>query len=141
MSDYTSEIKTIPFKREMVYSVLSDLNNLRLVQDKIPQDKINDFSFDEDSISFSVSPVGNVTIHVIEREAPKTIKFGARGVPAEANLWIQLVEIEGEEVTKLKITARTSLNPFLKAMVSKPLQDGINKIADILAAVPYDEIV
>jgi hypothetical protein len=26
-------------------------------------------------------------------------------------------------------------------MLSKPLQDGLNKIADVLAAVPYDEIV
>jgi hypothetical protein len=40
----------------------------------------------------------------------------------------------------MKLTIKAKLNPFLKPMLSKPLQEGINKIADILAAVPYNEL-
>ncbi len=47
--------------------MLSDLSNLGKVQDRIPQDKIQDFEFDKDSCSFSVAPVGKITFQIVER--------------------------------------------------------------------------
>ena len=49
MTEFTSDIKTIPFNETEIFEVLSDLTNLERLKDKIPQDKINDFSFDKDS--------------------------------------------------------------------------------------------
>jgi hypothetical protein len=40
----------------------------------------------------------------------------------------------------MKITLRADLNPFIKGMVSKPLQEGLEKIADMIAELPYDKI-
>ena len=34
-------------------------------------------------------------------------------------------------------TVRAELNPFIKPMVSKPLQDAIDKISTMLASLPY----
>jgi carbon monoxide dehydrogenase subunit G len=140
MTEFTSEIKTLPHSEQTVYEVLSDLNNLEKLKDKIPQDKIKDFSFDRDSCTFSVDPIGKVRFSIIDREPSKTIKFAAEQLPVEVNMWIQLKELNPGD-TKMKLTVKANLNPFIKPMLSKPLQDGINKIADILAAVPYDEIV
>ncbi len=136
MTEFTSEVKTIPYNEEDIFNMLSDLNNLELVKDKIPQQQIKDFTFDKDSCSLDVNPVGKVKFSIIEREPNKTIKFQAEGTPVELNMWIQLKQTE-ESNTKMKLTIKAKLNPFLKPMLSKPLQEGINKVADILAAIPY----
>ncbi|GBU07092.1 hypothetical protein AwDysgo_04230 [Bacteroidales bacterium] len=140
MKEFVSEIKTIPFSEELVYKALSDLRNLERVQDKIPQDKVSDFEFDQDSCSFAVKPVGKVKFSIIEREPFKTIKFTANEAPIEILLWIQIKKIE-DNICKLKLTVKAKLNPFIKPMVSKPLKEGIEKVAEVLANLPYNEIM
>ena len=131
-----TEVKTIPFNEDRIFNMLSDLSNLGKVQDRIPQDKIQDFEFDKDSCSFSVAPVGKITFQIVEREPNKTIKFTTTNSPVPLFLWIQLKQVE-ENDTRMKITVRAELNPFIKPMVSKPLQDAIDKISTMLASLPY----
>lgn len=140
MADFVSEVKTIPYSDQDIFKVLSDLNNLELVKDRIPQDKIKEFSFDSDSCTISVDPIGNVRFVVIEREPNSTIKFEAEQIPFAVNLWVQL-KASAENETKMKLTVRAELNPFIKPMVSKPLQQGLDKMAEVLAMLPYDEIL
>ena len=45
MTEFVSEVKTIPFNEDRIFNMLSDLSNLGKVQDRIPQDKIQDFEF------------------------------------------------------------------------------------------------
>ena len=42
-----------------------------------------------------------------------------------------------ETESKMKVTVKADIPFMLKAMVSGPLQDGVEKIAAALAAVPY----
>jgi len=139
MTEFISDIKTIPYGNRIVYETLSDLNNLEKLKNRIPSDKIEDFTFDSDSCSFSVSPVGKVRFSIIDREPLKTIKLTADQSPVAVNMWIQLKET-GEQETKMKLTIKADLNPFLKPMISKPLQEGIDQIADIIAKIPYETL-
>lgn len=139
MTEFISDIKTIPHNDEDIFRVLSDLSKLELVKDKVPQDKIKDFKFDQDSCSFNISPVGDIKFNIIEREPNKLIKFQSENLPFETYLWIQLVQ-KGEKDTKMKITIRSKINALMKGMVSKPLQEGIDKISDMIANLPYDQI-
>lgn len=91
MSQFESSVKQIPFSQERVYAKLSDLSNLESMKDRIPQDKVKDISFDSDTLTFSVDPVGKITLQVIEREPFKCIKFETTQSPLPFNLWIQLV--------------------------------------------------
>ena len=136
MTEFVSEIKTIPYNEDRVYAMLSDLSNLERVKDRIPQDKIKDFEFDSDSCSFAVDPVGKITFQIVEREPNKTIKFTTTNSPVPLFLWIQLKQVE-EADTRLKMTIRADLNPFIKPMVSKPLQDALDKISNVIASLPY----
>lgn len=138
MSKFESGIKHIPHPQTAVYNALSDLNNLDKVKDKLPEDKIKDLSFDSDSLTIG-APMGSVSMRIIEREEPKCIKFATEKSPIAANLWIQIVP-EGEEACKMKLTIKADINPFIKGMVSKPLQEGLEKIADVLAMIPYNNI-
>ncbi len=139
MTEFVSDIKTIPHNDEDIFRVLSDLSKLELVKDKVPQDKIKDFRFDTDSCTFSISPVGEVTFRIVEREPNKTVKFQSENLPFDTFLWIQLVQ-KAEKDTKMKITIRSKINALMKGMVSKPLQEGIDKISDMIASLPYDQI-
>lgn len=138
MSKFESGIKHIPHPQTAVYNALSDLSNLDKVKDKLPEDKIKDLSFDSDSLTIG-APMGSVSMRIIEREEPKCIKFATEKSPIAANLWIQIVP-EGEEACKMKLTIKADINPFIKGIVAKPLQEGLEKIADVLAMIPYNNI-
>jgi carbon monoxide dehydrogenase subunit G len=56
--------------------------------------------------------------------------------PVPFNLWIQVLPVD-EQNSKMKLTLKAELNPFIKSMVEKPLQDGLEKIADALSKVHY----
>lgn len=139
MTEFTSEVKNIPHNEADIFRVLSDLSKLDLVKDRIPADQIKDFKFDSDSCSFRVDPVGEVRFCVIEREPCKRVKFKSENLPFDVFLWIQLVR-KAEKDTKMKMTLRADLNPFIKGMVSKPLKEGLEKISDVIASLPYDKI-
>ena len=51
-------------------------------------------------------------------------------------MWIQLLPT-AESACKMKVTIKGDIPFMLKAMVSKPLQEGVEKIADMLAMIPY----
>ncbi len=138
MAKFESSIKQIPYPQQAVYNMLSDLTNIERVKDRVPEDKLKDLSFDKDSISISVPPVGAVSMRIIEREEPKTIKFESANSPMPFNFWIQLLPVNETE-SKMRLTIKADIPFMLKGMVTKPLQEGIEKIAEALAMIPYGE--
>ena len=150
-STFESNIKQIPHKQESVFNTLSDLNNLQVlkdrfeqVKDQIPEDKrkemekLKDLRFDSDSITINAPMVGDLKMRIIDRDFPKTIKFETENSPIPFNFWIQLLPT-GEFSCKIKLTIKAELNMFIKGMVKKPLEEGIEKIADALAMIPYED--
>lgn len=157
MAKFESTIKHSPYEVSKVYAKLSDLNNLSVIREKfndpatlekfggqIPADKLESIkqqletmTFDADSISMNVAPIGNLCVRVVEREPEKCIKFQSENSPISFRLWIQVLP-ESAGGTKMKLTIDADVNPFIKAMVSKPLKEGIERMADVLAAIPYE---
>lgn len=66
-SKFESSVKQIPYPQQAVYDNISDLRNLEKVRDRVPADKVNDFSFDEDTVSLSVAPVGELKLRICEK--------------------------------------------------------------------------
>ena len=137
MSKYESKVKHIPYPQQNVYRNISDLNNLERVKDRVPGDKIRDFSFDSDTVSVSVPPVGQITLKIVERDEPKCVKFEAEQSPMPFNLWIQMLPVD-EQNSKMKVTVKADIPVMLKALVGNALQDGVDKVADALAQIPYE---
>ena len=141
MAQYESNIKHIPYSQERVYNKLSDLNNLNSVRDRLDlikdklDGKLEDMTFDSDSLTLKVQGF-NLTLRIIEREPLKCIKFEGDKTPIPLNLWIQILP-EGMDNAKMKVTIRAEVNMFMKAMVAKPLQEGVEKLADMLSMIPY----
>jgi carbon monoxide dehydrogenase subunit G len=136
MTKFESSVKQIPYPVEDVYRNISDLSNLERVRDRIPQDKLQDFQFDSDSVQVSVSPVGTIKLRICEREENKCVKFETEQSPMPFNLWIQVLPVDSNS-SKMKVTVKADIPFMLKGMVSGPLQDGVEKIADALSQIPF----
>ena len=135
-SKFESSIKLVPYPQQAVYNNISDLRNLEKVKDRVPEDKVNEFTFDEDTVGLSVAPVGELKLRICDREEPKCVKFETVESPVPFNVWIQILPVD-EQNSKMKVTVKAELNPFIKSMVEKPLQEAVEKIADALAQVQY----
>ena len=133
MTKIESTIREIAYSQQAVYNMLSDLSNIQKVQDKIPQEHVKDLTFTSDSISIS-TPMGAVKMVIVNREE---IKFETQESPLPFNFWIQILPVD-ETSSKMKLTIKADLNPFIAGMVKKPLQEGIEKIADVLQLIHYE---
>lgn len=160
MEKFESEVKYISYPLEVVYNKMADLNNLSAIKDRFSDpnfqsaaisasggkvsesqmqsiaEKVQNMRFDTDSVSLDVNPVGNVTLQIIERELNKTIKFETANSPVPMNMWIQLLPVSTGGC-KMRLTVKAELNFFIRKMVEKPLREGVEKIADMLAMIPY----
>lgn len=141
MAQFESTVKYVPYSQERVYAKLSDLSNLESVKDRLEDikqkidGKLEEFSFDADSLFIKVQGI-NMTLRIVDREPMKCIKFEGDKTPIPLNFWIQILPVTADQA-KLKVTIRAEVNMFMKAIVSKPLQEGVEKLADMLAMLPY----
>jgi carbon monoxide dehydrogenase subunit G len=136
MAKFESNIKQIAYSQEAVYRCISDLSNIEKIRDRIPADKFEKLAFTSDEITIG-SPVGEVTMKIIERDEPKCVKFQTVQSPVPMTMWVQMLPVE-EQTSKIRVTIDADIPIFLKGMVSKPLQEAVEKIADALAMIPYD---
>lgn len=145
-SRYISDIKFINNHEEVIFNYLSNFENLskylnegllEKITEQVPQIKITDFESDTDSCRFQVSGMGQAEIRIVEREPYKNIKINSTGsMPVSIILWIQLLPVTTSE-TKLRLTLDADMNMMLKMFVGNKLEEGINRLADLLAGLPY----
>lgn len=160
MTKYESTIKKIYAPVGNVYAKLNDLSNLSAIQERLSDpafeqvvrqqagDKVNDeqlarlrdivqkLQFDRDSVTADAGSLGTLSLRVVEREDPKLVKFQTENSPVAANLWIQLLPASDTQCA-MKVTLGADLNFFLKQMLKGKLQDGVERLADMLAMLPY----
>ena len=135
---FESSVREIPFPQQDVYDMLSDLSHLQKVRDRVPDEKLNGLEFDSDTVSMKVDPVGLISMRIVDREEPKCIKFETTNSPLPFNFWIQMLPVT-TTTSKLRLTIKADLNPFIKGMVSKPLKEALEKIADAMAMMDYSK--
>jgi carbon monoxide dehydrogenase subunit G len=143
---YVSDIKIVNNNQEIIYNYLSNFENLSKyvnegllskMSEQIPQIQISNFESDSDSCRFQISGMGQAEIRIIDREPHKTIKINSSGgMPVGITFWIQLLPVSAYE-TKLRLTLDADMSMMIKMMVNKKLEEGINRLADMLAALPY----
>ena len=136
-SKYESKITSAPCSAQQIYSVLSNLKNIERVRDLIPQDKIQELEIEPDRIRMKVDGLAQkITIAIVDRIENDTVKFGAEGIPMQANFWIQLKEISPAD-TRIRLTVKADIPLMFKFMVEKKLKEGLDQAADMLAQFPY----
>ena len=136
-SKYESKITSAPCSAQQIYRVLSNLQNIERVRQFIPQDKVQEMEIEPDRIRMKVDGLAQkITIIIVDRIENDTIKFGAEGIPMDANFWIQLKELTPTD-TRIKLTVKADIPFMFKMMIGKKMQEGLDQAAEMLAQFPY----
>ena len=97
-SKYESKIGQIACNEDVVFAVLSNLENLNRFSEMIPRDKVKELEITSDYIRMKVDGLAQkFTIRIVEKEEYKTIKFGVDNIPMAVNMWIQLKQVDEQE--------------------------------------------
>lgn len=130
-----SKIGNIKHKDEDIYTFLTDFNNLKNL---VPADKVQNWQADENSCRFTVAPLGEAGVKILEKEPYKLIKLtGIDTVKYTFYLWIQIKQL-AESDSRIKLTMEVDLNPMMQMMVKKPLQEFLDKVVDQLEVVNFN---
>lgn len=140
MADYTSGIKSIKATQTQVYNKLSDLSGLVNIGEALKHhpeaSKVTIEGIDADNCAFVIAGAGRLHLRIVEREPEKCIKLESVDAPIDLTMWIQLVPADVYD-TRLRLTLRTELNFIMRKMIGDKLQDGVEKLADMMAMLPY----
>jgi carbon monoxide dehydrogenase subunit G len=129
-----SKIGKIENTDERIYNFLTDFNNFK---EFIPKDKLQNWQADESSCRFTINPVGETGVKIIEKEPFKLIKLtGIEESKFDFKLWVQLKQVK-ENDTRIKLTLDADLNPMFQMMAKKPLQEFMDKLVDQLSKYPF----
>jgi len=131
MKTYESKVVAIKRLDEDIYKALSSFKNFSPLAQMA---KVENWQADDDWCKFDVKNIGAVGLKIIEREQNKTIKIsGDGGIPFDFFLWIQLKPVAPYD-TRLKLTLKEDMNIMMRMMIGKKLQEGIDSLADQIAA-------
>ncbi|RRD80121.1 hypothetical protein EII14_03575 [Alloprevotella sp. OH1205_COT-284] len=156
MTKYESQIYTVNTPQELAFARLSNLRHFETIKTAfsdpamierivagVPSDQmspeklqtlreqIEKMEFTDDTLTLD-STMGRIALVIIERDAPKLVKFETQGAPVSANLWVQLLP-KGADQSALKVTVGAELNFFIRKMVEKHLKQAPDGIATFLS--------
>ena len=129
-TSFESDTKRIEAPQRSVFEKLSNADNLEKLKERIPADKLDNI----------------VQLLVLCRGWPgsagKDRNLAAGGYTCRItenipfDIRMELIP-KGAEACEMKLIAGLQLNPFMLGMVQKPIKDGLNRIVEALAQVPY----
>lgn len=129
-----SKIGKIESTDERIYNFLTDFNNFR---ELIPSDKLQNWQADESSCRFTINPIGETGVKIIEKQPFKLIKLtGIEESKFDFKLWVQLKQLQ-EKDTRIKLTLEADLNPMFQMMAKKPLQEFLDKLVEQLSKYSF----
>ena len=130
MALYQSKTITVNKPFEEVYGKVSDLKNIKQFRDRIPKEYTVNFECDTDYVQFRVAPVGDLLLRIVERGADK-IRLNIEKLPFEAEMSMNIGNVSPSE-TNIQLVLDADIPFFVKHIVGNKLEEGMDKIADIL---------
>ena len=95
----------------------------RHLEEILPSDRVTEFSATETGCRFKASGSFDVVIERKDMERPRLIRFDSqKGTPIRFSLNV-LIEEKGDERCEVQVVCDADLNPFMRMMAEKPLQE------------------
>jgi carbon monoxide dehydrogenase subunit G len=126
-STYESRTGKLNYSAEEVYYFVTDIRNLKRF---IPQDSISDLEISQDSCSFRVSMLGEVTVRITEKLLNKKIVFSGNALKINDFSIIMDLLDTGKRQSEFRITLEANMNPFLKMVAAEPVKQFLVTLVD-----------
>ena len=129
MSNFKSPEVKVNLSTEMLYTKLSNLNNLK---DILPSE-ITDFHSTEDSCSFKMGGMPKITLVIAEKTPFSKIVLQAENSQIPFSLECNISQ--NGEICKALLEVNAELNMMMKMMLENPLTNFLNAIAKRLSQI------
>ena len=142
MSAYESKIYPVQATREQVFAKLANPGALAEKVKNLPpevREKLQSVTFSNDGVSFNVPPMGEMRMLFTERVAPSRIVIGPESSPVPFSLAINIGEDAGGNAI-IQTAMDIERNMFLRQMVGNKIGDGVDRMAEMLARLPYGDV-
>jgi carbon monoxide dehydrogenase subunit G len=105
---------------EFLHAHISEPGNLEAL---LPKEHVQSFAAEGDGCTFKVTGGFDIVLKRTEGEAPRVVRYASqKGTPIRFNLEI-IIEASGDAESTVQIQCDADLNPFMKMMAEKPLQN------------------
>ena len=134
MTRIESKKVTVSASQQEVFEFLSDMNNYELL---LPKKNISDWKSDEKTCSFKIQKTYKLVLEHVGGTEYSTVNIkSGEGSPFKFTLDVNLAE---GPTTEAQLICDADINPFLKMMVQKPLNNLFDYMADRIATVKSEE--
>ncbi len=145
MAEYKSVETPIKASAEAVYRKLSNLEGLKELLSRVPEDQVpadqrdlfNQIQITPDTISFPAGPVGNLALQLTETVEPTFIKLEGIGTPVPMALMLH-IHPSTEISCSVQVEIDLQIPAMLKPMVSGPINKMVSQFAEMLRNLPFD---
>lgn len=124
---YESKVKTVYNNEDVIFKQVADFRNF----DKFMGRDVENWQRDADSCSFSIGMLGRVRLTFVDRQPNKMLKIKGES-KVKFFLWLQIKQLT-EKDTKIKATIKADMNPMVRMMADKPVQNFVNFLVDEIA--------
>jgi hypothetical protein len=131
LSYFESRSGTVSCNAEELFAFVTDVRNFRRFA---PKGTIDNWKAEKESCSFSVSMVGTVTVHLAEKEKYSKVVF--KGDALKKNdfmLSLNITDNSGKPADVM-IMLSADLNPIMKMMAAKPIEQFLGMIINEMEA-------
>jgi carbon monoxide dehydrogenase subunit G len=118
-----SSVKTL-------FEFLSDFKNFKSL---LPEDKVENFQVEGDTCSFNVRGITPLRARILESKPYSNIKYHLEGFSKYTFILEAVFSGTPENPGECRVEMQGDLNPFLKMMAEKPLEQLANTMAKRLS--------
>ncbi len=128
MTEFKSETKTINTSDSAVFSFLADFNNF----EKLMPEQVTNWQSTTDQCSFTIQGMADLAMRIDKKDDPQFISYASEGKsPFSFNLNFSMKALNENQCT-VEAAFIADLNPMIKMMASRPLQNFVNLLVDKL---------
>jgi len=131
MTRIESKKVNVACSAETCYDFLTDLNNYELL---LPKDKVSNWESDEKKCSFKIQKTYKLAL-VYKNGLPCSEIHLVSGENSPFPFSLNITITESGDSCDAQLVCEADINPFLKMMVEKPLNNLFNYMADRLVKV------
>ncbi len=125
MTEFVSERLNINASCNEVYSFMGDFTNF----EHLMPEQIKKWKADQESCSFTIEGLADLSMKIASKTPDRNIHIIADGKnPIDYTLDCFFIENDGNSC-KVELVFKADLNPFIKAVASRPLQNFVNMLA------------
>lgn len=135
MAEFKSDKLKINASDSKIFEYLSDFNNFEQL---MPEQVIN-WQSTKDNCSFTIQGMADLAMRIANKKEYHFISYGSEGKsPFPFQLNFQIESIDGGQC-EVSSHLEAKLNPMLKMMASRPLQNLVNLLVEKLKTIMESE--